>query len=164
MCSGEQKDEYVCAECQCLEIPTCVSISCGIVCCWIQGWTSASSSLCSWLNQGWRCWSTRSFSLSSVKTSPLSLEERQDRIQSKDEGLHDMREVDDTFIWKLHLTVWHSRIRQWYYTIKSAEVVYKAKVHLCLKRLPSQADNSGLHSDWQQFVKTRFEKNLERQC
>lgn len=52
---------------------TCVSISCGMVCCWIQGWTSASSSLCSWLNQGWRGWSTLSFSLSSANTSLWSL-------------------------------------------------------------------------------------------
>lgn len=54
--------------------PTCVSISGGIVCCWIQGWTSASSSLCFWVNQGWRGWSTRSFSLSSDNTSFWSLE------------------------------------------------------------------------------------------
>lgn len=58
------KDEGAC---------TCVLISSGMVFCWIQEWTSASSSLCSWVNQGWRGWSTRSFSLSSANTSFWSL-------------------------------------------------------------------------------------------
>lgn len=52
---------------------TCILISWGMVRCCIQGWTSASSSFCSWLNQGWRGWSTRSFSLSSAKTRLWSL-------------------------------------------------------------------------------------------
>lgn len=63
-----------------LEILTCVLISCGIVCCLIQGWTPASSSLCSWLNQGWRGWRARSFSLSSANTSFWSLEKSGDKI------------------------------------------------------------------------------------
>lgn len=55
---------------------TCVSISCGMVWRLIQGWTSASSSLCSLLNHGWRGWSTLSFSLSSANTSFWSLEKQ----------------------------------------------------------------------------------------
>lgn len=75
-CSGESNDK-----CVCVLMCTCVLISSGIVFCWIQEWTSASSSLCSWVNQGWRGWSTRSFSLSSANTSVWSLH-RQDTEQS----------------------------------------------------------------------------------
>lgn len=63
-CSGEP-DKHVC---------TCVLISSGMVFCWTQEWTSASSSLCSWLNQGWRGWSTWSLSLSFANTSLWSLD------------------------------------------------------------------------------------------
>lgn len=51
----------------------CVSISWGMEQCWIQGWTSASSSLCSWVNQGCSGCSRCSFSLSSASTSDCSL-------------------------------------------------------------------------------------------
>lgn len=61
---------------------TCVSISCGMVCCLIQGWTSASSSLCSCVNQGWRGWSTRSFSRSSANTSLWSLSNQEKHVYS----------------------------------------------------------------------------------
>lgn len=75
-CSGESNDK-----CVFVLMCTCVLISSGIVFCWIQEWTSASSSLCSWVNQGWRGWSTRSFSLSSANTSFWSLD-RQDTEKS----------------------------------------------------------------------------------
>lgn len=67
---------------------TCVSISCGMLCCWIHGWTSASSSLCSWVNQGWRGCSTRSFSLSSANTSVWSLEVQEDKDKDKEEEFY----------------------------------------------------------------------------
>ena len=68
---------------QTINVCTSVLISSGIVFCWIQEWTSASSSLCSWVNQGWRGWSTRSFSLSSANTSFWSLDRRQRTSQKK---------------------------------------------------------------------------------
>jgi len=53
-------------------------MACGTVRRCNQGCTVASSSLCSWVNQGWRGCMARSFSMSSASTSCWSLEEEQE--------------------------------------------------------------------------------------
>lgn len=78
-CSGEPDNKRVC---------TCVLISSGMVFCWIQEWTSASSSLCSWVNQGWRGWSTRRVSLSFAKTSFWSLDQIQNKEMQQNKLFH----------------------------------------------------------------------------
>lgn len=123
--------------CVCVVMCTFVLISSGIVLCWIQEWTSASSCLCSWLNQGWSGWSTRSFSRSSANTSFWSLD-RQDTKQSNNIKKQQMKT-------KLsHLKMWLSN---------HAEVYHPKKIKHQL------SNKSDPNLEWQEASAKYLEKN-----